>query len=74
MVVFTQAKQHVINALAILLLSGPTWIVGFLINVDPVEDGMARRVLGYVFVVFNSFQVILAVGVGPAVTLAKRYF
>ncbi|XP_002129016.2 uncharacterized protein LOC100177153 [Ciona intestinalis] len=51
-----KGRQHVLNAMAILLLTGPTWLIGFLINVDPIEDGALRRILAYVFVILNAFQ------------------
>ncbi|XP_039251315.2 uncharacterized protein LOC120328836 isoform X2 [Styela clava] len=51
-----KAGQHIINALALLLLAGPTWIIGYFINVQPVEDGVFRRALSYVFVILNAFQ------------------
>ena len=52
-----QAREHVANACAILVLSGPTWVIGFIINLDTSTDGLTRRILAYVFVLFNAFQV-----------------
>merc|ERR1712136_167748 len=52
----TKVRAHIINAVAILVLAGPTWAIGFLMNLDRTTDGATRRVIAYIFVDFNAFQ------------------
>jgi len=50
------AQKHLFNALAIGLLCGPAWVVGFFMNLDKSTEGVTSHVLAYIFVILNAFQ------------------
>merc|ERR1712136_328251 len=49
-------QKHLFNAFAICLLCGPTWIIGFFMNLDKSTEGVTKHVLAYIFVILNAFQ------------------